>query len=102
MKGFLTGLAAGLAVGYLTAPRSGKDTRDQLKDMADQQTKGLKDQWTKTTARVGQLVDTAKSQFGSQSVPTIYERADMNPGPAYGAETTKSVVAQSEPSLTTY
>ncbi len=32
MKNFLRGLLAGAAIGYLTAPRSGKKTREQLTD----------------------------------------------------------------------
>lgn len=79
MKSFLTGLATGLAIGYLTAPHSGKETRDQLKNAADEQTKGLKNQWDKTVSQVKGLVDTAKSQVGlGQSAPNLF--ADMESG----------------------
>lgn len=64
MKSFLTGLATGLAIGYLTAPRSGKETRDQLAEAANKQTEGLKGQWEKTTAQVNKLIDDVKSQAG--------------------------------------
>jgi gas vesicle protein len=32
--GILAGAAAGIAVGYLTAPQSGKETREMLRDKA--------------------------------------------------------------------
>lgn len=64
MNRFLTGIAAGLAIGYLTAPRSGKDTRQQLTDAANKQAEGLKDQWAKTTGQVSKLVEDVKSNTG--------------------------------------
>lgn len=64
MRGFLTGIAAGLAIGYLTAPRSGKETRDQLAASADEQTKGLKGQWDKTVSQVKETFENVKSQAG--------------------------------------
>lgn len=79
MKSFLTGLAAGLAIGYLTAPRSGIETRDKLKKTADEQTKGLKDQWNKTVSQAKDLVETVKAQVGmGQSPPNLF--ADMESG----------------------
>jgi gas vesicle protein len=79
MNHFLTGLAAGLAVGYLTAPRSGKQTREQLKTTADEKIKGVKDQWNKTVPQVKDLVETLKSQVGmGQSTPDLF--ADMEAG----------------------
>ncbi len=79
MKRFLTGVATGLAIGYLTAPRSGKDTRRQLTDMSNQQTKGLKNTWDKTVSQTKQLIDTAKSSVGtSKPQPNLF--ADMESG----------------------
>ncbi|MBC3784173.1 YtxH domain-containing protein [Spirosoma utsteinense] len=79
MKHFLTGLAAGLAVGYLTAPRSGKETRDQLKSTADEKTKGVKDKWNKTVPQVKDLVETVKAKVGmGQSTPNLF--AEMESG----------------------
>jgi gas vesicle protein len=79
MKSFLTGLAAGIAIGYLTAPRTGKETRDQLKTTADEQTRGLKDQWHKTVSQAKDLLETVKSQVGmGQSEPNLF--ADMESG----------------------
>ena len=81
MKSFLTGLATGLAIGYLTAPRSGKETRQQLTDAANQQTKGLKEQWSKTVSQAKQMVENAKSSLSSSSSkqePNLF--ADMQSG----------------------
>ena len=57
MKRFLTGLATGLAIAYLTAPRSGRQTRTQLTDRANQQTKRLKEQWNVLALSQGHQLD---------------------------------------------
>ena len=68
MKHFLTGLAAGLAVGYLIAPHSGKNTRKHLATAADNQKKEIEEtlhriesQWGKTADQVKHLIETVKS-----------------------------------------
>jgi gas vesicle protein len=68
MKHFLTGVATGLAIGYLIAPHSGKNTRSQLATAADNQKKDLEEQWLriesqwgKTVEQVKHLIDTIKS-----------------------------------------
>lgn len=79
MKSFLTGLATGLAIGYLTAPRMGKETRQQLADAADKQTKGLKEQWGKTVSQAKQVVEDVKTNSGLfKSEPNLF--ADMESG----------------------
>lgn len=81
MKSFLTGLATGLAIGYLTAPRSGQETRRQLTDAANQQSKGLKDQWNKLASQAKQAVENAKSSLSANSSkqePNLF--ADMQSG----------------------
>jgi gas vesicle protein len=65
MNSFLTGLATGLAVGYLTAPRSGKETRQQLMDTANKQAEGLKAQLDKTVSQAKDLIGKVTSQTGS-------------------------------------
>ncbi|GAB3935264.1 YtxH domain-containing protein [Larkinella terrae] len=62
MKIFLTGIIAGLAIGYLTAPRSGKESRSQLSRAIDEQTKGVKSQWNKAMAQEKETVENLKSQ----------------------------------------
>lgn len=79
MKFFLTGLATGLAVGYLTAPRPGKETRDQLRAAANRQTRTLNEQWSKTVAQAKQLADSAKANLGSSKPePNLF--ADLEAG----------------------
>lgn len=52
--GFIRGVLAGLAIGYLTAPRSGKDTRQKLSEGISD----LQGQWDEGVADV-------KAQFNS-------------------------------------
>lgn len=81
MKSFLTGVATGLAIGYLTAPRSGKELRQQLTDTANQQLNGLKDQWNKTVSQTRQLAKNAGSSPNTNSSrpePNLF--ADMQAG----------------------
>lgn len=68
MKHFLTGVATGLAIGYLIAPLSGKNTRSQLATAAKNQKMDLEDkwgriesQWEKTVEQVRHLIETIKS-----------------------------------------
>ena len=56
-RDFLTGLLTGVAIGILTAPRSGKETRDLLVEEANKRSDDLKDQWEKGVAQ-------AKDQYG--------------------------------------
>lgn len=73
MKSFLYGLATGVAIGYLTAPRSGKDTRQKLTDIASDATKGLKNQWQKSTGQVvNQLTDLTSKGDLSESGPSLF------------------------------
>ena len=50
---FLRGVLAGLAIGYLTAPRSGKETRDKLTKQAND----LQGQWEEGVAQVKSQID---------------------------------------------
>ena len=66
MKRFLTGLIAGLAISYLTAPRPGVQTRSQLSQAVTQRVNGIKaikQQWDVTRDQVIKLVDMLKSQM---------------------------------------
>jgi len=88
MKRFLTGLATGLAIGYLTAPRTGKETRDQLSKAADEQAKKLKEQWEKlkeqgekTLSQAKELIEDVKSTAAkSKPKPEPNLFADMESG----------------------
>lgn len=61
-RDFLTGVLTGVAIGILTAPRSGKETRDKLKEEANKRSGDLKDQWSKGVEQVKQGYEQAKSQ----------------------------------------
>ena len=65
MKNFLTGILAGVAIGILTAPRSGKETREKLTEAANKQTDGLKEQWEKTLSQAKEKLENVKSQAGA-------------------------------------
>jgi gas vesicle protein len=67
---FLRGVLTGLAIGYLTAPRSGKETRDKL----TQNINDLQNQWEEgveqVKAQVNRLVgnaETKANQFANQA-----------------------------------
>lgn len=72
MKNFLTGLAAGIAIGYLTAPRSGKETREQLSDTVD----GLKEQWDEAKTQITELIEDVKAQVGVTSADDLANKAE--------------------------
>ena len=44
MKGFLAGIVAGVTLGILFAPRSGEETRDELRTAADDLIESAKEQ----------------------------------------------------------
>ncbi|WP_198174793.1 YtxH domain-containing protein [Spirosoma arboris] len=64
LKGILTGVAAGLLIGYLTAPNSGKKTRKKIVKALDKQarelTDGISEQWDKTIAMAEDVVSSVK------------------------------------------
>jgi gas vesicle protein len=57
-RDFLTGILTGVAIGILTAPRSGKETREKLMEEANKRSGDLKDQWEKGVSQ-------AKDQFNN-------------------------------------
>jgi gas vesicle protein len=71
MKNFLSGLAAGIAIGYLTAPRSGKETREQLSDTVD----GMKEQWEEAKIQITELIEDVKAQVGISTADDLANKA---------------------------
>ncbi|MBE9463605.1 YtxH domain-containing protein [Dyadobacter subterraneus] len=75
--GFATGLFIGAAIGALAAllyaPKSGEETRQQLKDLADEQKDNLKNQWDRTKEAAAEVVNTAK-----EKVDSIAQRASTS------------------------
>ena len=57
---FLTGLAAGLGIAYLTAPQPGKQTRQMLTGFAKDEAEGVQ-LIHKAASRVEDIIDQAKS-----------------------------------------
>lgn len=64
--GFVTGLFIGAVLGaaaaFLYAPASGDQTRQHIKDLAEQQKESLKNQWDKTKGKAGEIVDRAQGK----------------------------------------
>lgn len=61
-RDFLAGIITGVVIGILTAPRSGKETRDKLTEEANKRTDDLKDQLQKGVSQVKEGFEQAKSQ----------------------------------------
>ena len=72
MKNFLRGLAAGIAIGYLTAPRSGKETREQLSDTVN----GMKEQWDEAKVQITELIEDVKAPVGVTSADDLANKAE--------------------------
>lgn len=60
MKNFLRGLLAGAAIAYLTAPRSGKKTRERISEKIN----GYRGDFENARDKMAELVDEVKSQTG--------------------------------------
>ena len=60
MKSFLTGLGTGIALGVLFAPRSGDETRQQLRESADQLTDSAREQLGRVQEYAGDLQERAR------------------------------------------
>jgi len=60
MKSFLAGLGTGIALGVLFAPRSGDQTRQQLRESADQLTDSAREQLGRVQEYAGDLQERAR------------------------------------------
>ena len=60
MKAFLTGLGAGVALGILFAPRSGEETRGQLRERADEWSDMAREQIDRAQQYAGDLQESAR------------------------------------------
>jgi len=64
-KGLFIGAALGAFAALLFAPKSGKETRQQLKDLADQQRESLQNGWEETKEKAGDIVSGARDKVDS-------------------------------------
>ena len=60
MKSFLTGLGTGIALGVLFAPRSGDETRQQLRESADELSGRAREQLGRVQEYTGNLQERAR------------------------------------------
>jgi len=65
-RDFLLGFITGVVAGILTAPKSGRESRQWIQDEADKRTKDLQGQWNKGVEQVKSQVDQVKSQVNQQ------------------------------------
>lgn len=63
LLGFLAGAALGAIAAILYAPKSGEETRGQLKDLADQQKQNLSNQWENTKGKASEAVNAAREKL---------------------------------------
>jgi gas vesicle protein len=61
---FLAGLGVGALVGILYAPKSGRETREDIAQGAREGTEYLRSKGKQAARQVGTLVDKGKEQFG--------------------------------------
>jgi gas vesicle protein len=65
ISGALVGLAVGVVVTLLVAPRSGKELRKKIADAVDDQTKEVQHQWDKTKSQAKETIGDIKANASS-------------------------------------
>lgn len=68
--GLLLGAAIGACAAILLAPKSGKATRDKIKELAGRKAGHLNEQWDNAKEKTGQAVGEAKDAIGSAAEET--------------------------------
>jgi gas vesicle protein len=66
LSSFLLGLGVGVGIGMLFAPKSGRETRQLIKDKADEGTEFLKQRGTELKQSATEWVDKGKEAIGRQ------------------------------------
>ncbi|MDW3209493.1 MAG: YtxH domain-containing protein [Reichenbachiella sp.] len=77
---FVIGAGAGLAAGYLTAPRSGKESREKLVDESKEYKDALEKAATQKLAEAKTILNKTikeKSAQGKQILDQVAEKATM-------------------------
>lgn len=75
MRGFLVGLATGTAIGLLYAPKSGRETRENLRSQGTD----LMDAAQQHAERIKKVAATVQEQFGtivSASAPVAHDSSE--------------------------
>lgn len=86
--GLAVGIAAGYVAGILTAPKSGKETRQDIKDASDRAIRAAQDQLHTLQAQVSELAEQAAarakslSSRGKQELDELVESAKVAQGKA--------------------
>jgi gas vesicle protein len=102
---FLLGIAVGVGVGMLVAPKSGKETREELLDALEKQTGDLKQQLNQgidmAKDKYGELKGQAQSKLDSMKQPSQTDQLkgayndkvdDLADGAKYGINETESAL----------
>ena len=66
LSSFLLGLGVGVGIGILFAPKSGRETRQLIKDKADEGSEFLKQRGTELKQSASEWVDKGKEAIGRQ------------------------------------
>ena len=89
---FIKGVLTGLAIGYLTAPRSGKETRDKLTSNAKDWQGQINDGIDQVKSQVDQLTGQAKSTINEykSKAENTYDQYKNDAASTYNKQQMKS------------
>jgi gas vesicle protein len=76
IKGTLVGITAGVAVGVLFAPRSGKETRELISNTTSEMIDNLQNEFTERKNQVDGYIGRKKEEFCSEPEETSEEAAE--------------------------
>lgn len=91
MKAFLTGLSIGAALGFLYAPKSGRETRQQFRRSANRRANEIGERLESLTRPVSRHARRAGSQRSARGPATEFYRASGSQTQAGTVEPRKSV-----------
>lgn len=77
-RDFLLGFLTGIAAGILTAPKTGRESRQWIQDEANKRTQDLQDQWGKGVEQVKTQVDQVKSQVNDWTTKVQDQVSQLN------------------------
>ncbi|GAB6193907.1 YtxH domain-containing protein [Desulfocastanea catecholica] len=77
LSGCLIGLAVGVSVGLLFAPRSGKETRDMIADTACSQLDRLQSQFAEGKKQMSEVISRTKEELCATSPESSEENTEV-------------------------